>query len=287
MRSSRSAIAFVGSGLLLWVATACSSSADDTASSRASICKSSGDLTYESFAGPFLLNWCTGCHSSNLGEDERQEAPEDVNLDTLEDVLYWSDRIELRLRETRDMPPAGGLPEADRQAFLTWLECNAESETGGYDPPPPPETKPDPPPTGECAAPREPLPSSMLPRCSAETYDCVVQCALTEEDQDIDDCREACARADTTPPDTSLGYPIACSDCTFNQILGCASQHGCQEQVARLMCCIDDCLRQPNPESCFQSECSDEIQSFGYCVGYTADFCADYSGDYVGACFTR
>ncbi len=182
MPSSRSRAAVIASGILLWVATACSSSTDDTGSSRASVCKTSEDLTYQSFAGPFLLNWCTGCHSSSLGDDDRQEAPEDVNLDTLADVLYWSDRIELRLREARDMPPAGGLPEADRQAFLAWLECNAESESGGFEPPPPPDKDPDPLPTGACAEPREPLPLATLPRCSAETYDCGVECALTEQE---------------------------------------------------------------------------------------------------------
>ncbi|MCA9645576.1 MAG: hypothetical protein H6718_36885 [Polyangiaceae bacterium] len=287
MHYSRRITALIASGICLWLGTACSSGSDDTASSSAKVCKSAQDLTYESFAGPFLLNWCTGCHSSNLGEDERQEAPLSVNFDTLEDVRYWSDRIEVRLKDVRDMPPAGGLPEADRQAFLTWLSCNAESESGGFEPPAPPETDPDPLPTGECAERRELLPPSMLPRCSAETYDCVVECGLTEEQQDIDDCRDACAQADTTPPDSSLGYPVACSDCTFNQIIGCASQNGCHDQVARLMCCVDNCLQQPNPESCFQNDCNDEIQSFGYCVGYTAEFCADYSGEYVGACFIR
>ena len=142
MRSSRRLLACVSSGIFLWAATACSSADDDTASSSAKVCKSAQDLTYESFAGPFLLNWCTGCHSSNLGEDERQDAPLSVNFDTLDNVLYWSDRIEVRLENVRDMPPAGGLPEADRQAVFTWLPRNAESETSGFDPPAPPPREP-------------------------------------------------------------------------------------------------------------------------------------------------
>ena len=47
-------------------AVACDS--EQTGQSASGLCS----VGYEDFAGPFLLNWCVGCHSSALPEGQRE-----------------------------------------------------------------------------------------------------------------------------------------------------------------------------------------------------------------------
>ncbi|MEM9460739.1 MAG: hypothetical protein AAGF11_41630, partial [Myxococcota bacterium] len=56
-------------------------------------CPEDSILTYENFGGPFMLNFCTGCHQSMLPADMRQDAPLEVNFDDIEDIRVWADRI--------------------------------------------------------------------------------------------------------------------------------------------------------------------------------------------------
>jgi uncharacterized membrane protein len=83
-------------------------------------------LDHASFGEPFLLDWCTGCHSSALPPNMRQQAPADVNFDTLEDARRWAPRIGARATGAMPtMPPAGG-PSAEERALLAeWLACGA------------------------------------------------------------------------------------------------------------------------------------------------------------------
>ena len=85
-------------------------------------------LTFEDFGGPFLYDWCTGCHSSEMQEGQRQGAPLAVDFDTLEDARAWADRIWLRAGDhNATMPPIGG-PDADERGALgEWLACGAPS----------------------------------------------------------------------------------------------------------------------------------------------------------------
>jgi uncharacterized membrane protein len=82
-------------------------------------------LRYANFGAPFIVSWCRACHSAALAPDARQDAPVDVNFDTLDDIRRWSPRITLRAGLATTMPPAGG-PSADERALLVeWLRCGA------------------------------------------------------------------------------------------------------------------------------------------------------------------
>jgi hypothetical protein len=261
---------------------ACSDPAEES-SGAAPLCGSSADLSYENFAGPFFLSWCTGCHSADLPEGVRQKAPLEVNLDSLEDIRKHKEIILERAVKRADMPPAGGPSPQERQLLGEWLGCGAPSDTPGFDPGPPSDAGGPPKPTGTCAQPRQPLPQSILPRCSATTRACIEQCPLLhEEENEIEDCREACVDADATPQDPTTG--VSCSDCVFNELLACAAARGCADQTAFLYCCIEDCVKKQDA-TCLQTACADDIQAFGYCVGYGPTECVSFTEGPRARCF--
>ena len=82
-------------------------------------------LTYESFGEAFFLDWCRGCHSADVIGDMRQDAPVDVNFDTLRDIRAYRDRIHDLAGVRRLMPPAGGPSQAERDLLVEWLACGA------------------------------------------------------------------------------------------------------------------------------------------------------------------
>jgi uncharacterized membrane protein len=55
----------------------------------------------------------------------RQQAPADINFDTLDEVRAWSRRIERTAGEGTTMPPAGGPSADERQMLVEWLRCGA------------------------------------------------------------------------------------------------------------------------------------------------------------------
>jgi len=84
------------------------------------------DLSYETFGEGYLRSWCTGCHHSALEGDDREGAPEAVNLDTHEGALEWLDRVETRATgDEPTMPPVGGADAHERERFAQWLQCGA------------------------------------------------------------------------------------------------------------------------------------------------------------------
>jgi len=86
----------------------------------------SSTLTYETFGQPFMLDWCTGCHSDALPPGQRQSAPVYLNFDTLDQVRAWSTQIQIRAGPTEPtMPPAGGPSVAEREMLAEWLHCGA------------------------------------------------------------------------------------------------------------------------------------------------------------------
>lgn len=91
-------------------------------------CPEDSFLTYEDFGEPFLLNWCTGCHSAALDEGERQGAPVGSNYETIALVRKNAARLWARAGDHNlTMPPVGG-PESDERAlFGEWLACGAKS----------------------------------------------------------------------------------------------------------------------------------------------------------------
>jgi hypothetical protein len=95
-------------------------------------CPPESILTYASFGGPFMLNYCTGCHSSHLAADSRQAAPPTVNFDTLEDVRRQAERIWVRAGDHNvGMPPVGGPKAEERRRLGEWLACGAPGKHDG------------------------------------------------------------------------------------------------------------------------------------------------------------
>jgi hypothetical protein len=89
-------------------------------------CPENSDLTYENFGEPFLLTWCTGCHSSNLQAGARENAPLNVNFDTVDEVRQLAPKIWLMAGDfNTTMPPAGGPQPDDRTLLGEWLACGA------------------------------------------------------------------------------------------------------------------------------------------------------------------
>jgi hypothetical protein len=273
-------IAFVVASLLALGFVACSS---DAGEETLRDCPPESSLDYQNFGGPFFLSWCTGCHNSALGEGERQDAPIHVNFDSLDEIRGNSAAILERAVHQRLMPPAGGPSETHRELLGEWLRCGAPGHVATLDAAPTVDD-PTPAPSGQCAQPRQPLPSSVLPRCSAATYDCVAACAGTE---DTDACTDACLAADTTPPADYYGYPVDCATCTTLQLLACGERRGCHEPMAEALCCSDRECPAGSPGDCSDTKCAAELRAFGLCLGYAADECVSFAGAELGSCFAR
>lgn len=97
----------------------------DAGSGSAGACASSF-LDYNNFGAPFVLDWCTGCHSRTLRAGMRQGAPLAVNLDTLAEIRQRAHAITVRTSsETPTMPPAGGPSGEERALLAEWLACGA------------------------------------------------------------------------------------------------------------------------------------------------------------------
>lgn len=272
------------------VVVACRSGDDggDRGASPAESALCGAGATYENFAGPFFLSWCTGCHSSDLGEGERQSAPLGVDFDTRAGVEAHSARVLQRAVLDRNMPPAGGPSDAERDLLKDWIACRMPADEPYFDPGDPKHVEPPPmADTRACAQVRKPLPVESLPRCAASTLACRRSCAGQSEDDDAAErCREACVDADPTPPVLVAGTPVNCSACNLTQLLACGEEVGCHAQVAALMCCIESCI-QSGDASCAEKQCRGAIDSFGQCVYYRGEKCLKDDGPYLGACFAK
>lgn len=82
-------------------------------------------LRYDNFGSPFIANWCRACHSAALPPDMRQDAPTDINFDTLAEVRAWAVLIQRTAGDGATMPPAGGPSAAERAMLVEWLHCGA------------------------------------------------------------------------------------------------------------------------------------------------------------------
>jgi hypothetical protein len=258
-------------------AVACDS--EETGQNSSGLC----NVGYDDFAGPFLLNWCVGCHSSSLPEGQRQEAALEINFDTLDGLRKNASKARLMVVEEA-MPPVGGPSVHERELFARWIDCGMPGATEGFSPPPPTGKQVVPaPPTGTCAEPHLPLPASVLPRCQASTLDCVIQCGIDDEGYGGDVCRDACLAADTMPAAALASSPINCQSCTLAQLLACA-ETSCHDEMARFLCCAESCA---GVESCTTARCSGDLTAFGLCVGYLSPECVDYVTGPISSCFAE
>ncbi len=95
-------------------------------------CPPGNVVGYDNFGGPFMLTYCTGCHSSDLQGDLRRGAPPDVNFDTLGDIRKRAARIWTRAADgNATMPPAGSPKELERRRLGEWLACGAPGTHDG------------------------------------------------------------------------------------------------------------------------------------------------------------
>jgi uncharacterized membrane protein len=84
-------------------------------------------LDYANWGRGFMSKHCTACHSKLVSEDHRNEAPEEVDLDTFANVLHFSSRIEARVLHAPEddlMPPGGGPTEDEKRLLNEWLICS-------------------------------------------------------------------------------------------------------------------------------------------------------------------
>lgn len=124
MRSLHNCTKRLGVALLVAITSAgCADEPGNSGNIDPSVCDTSY-LNYDNFAGPFMTNWCRGCHSSSAPADMRQKAPADVNFDDAAAVRKWAARIDARTTgDNVSMPPAGGPSEMERAALAEWIAC--------------------------------------------------------------------------------------------------------------------------------------------------------------------
>ena len=95
-----------------------------------SVCPPGGTtLTYNNFAKPFMIEYCTRCHSSELVGAQRNGAPSFHDFDTLFGIKAVSDHVD----ETTASGPAAtneGMPQdgpkptkSEREMLGEWIAC--------------------------------------------------------------------------------------------------------------------------------------------------------------------
>ena len=61
-----------------------------------------------------MMSWCTGCHSSAVSVDNREGAPTSVNLESIEGVWQYADRIQALGNHRSADDAAGGRGQCSR-----------------------------------------------------------------------------------------------------------------------------------------------------------------------------
>lgn len=92
-------------------------------------CPPESIVTCENFGSSFLSEYCTSCHSSDLPEGTRADAPVGVDFNQYQMVRDWSQRIYARAGDSNDtMPPAANVEPEQRDRLGEWLACDAPRE---------------------------------------------------------------------------------------------------------------------------------------------------------------
>jgi uncharacterized membrane protein len=87
-------------------------------------CPPASILTYQDFGQPLFRDWCTGCHSADLGAGSRQGAPVGIDFDTLAGIRTHLDDIWSHAADQNAlMPPVGSPSTDDRTRLGDWLAC--------------------------------------------------------------------------------------------------------------------------------------------------------------------
>jgi len=110
----------------------------DSPTPTGSTCPPGSTLRYDTFAAPFMEQYCTHCHDEDLHGSERHGAPLFHDFDTLIGILQVHGHVDERAAAGPDaintfMPP-GDCPdgaceqptEAERRQLGEWLACAVE-----------------------------------------------------------------------------------------------------------------------------------------------------------------
>lgn len=95
------------------------------------VCPDGGTpLTYNNFGKPFMEQYCTGCHSSELVGEQRMGAPSFHDFDSLFGIKAVSDHIDETTAAgpaaiNRGMPPDGEPQPSDAERYQLgeWIAC--------------------------------------------------------------------------------------------------------------------------------------------------------------------
>ena len=130
---------FLASSLVV-AAFACSSDKTEAAHEEeeegtptGSTCPPASTLTYDNFAKPFMEEYCTRCHSSQLKGEARNDAPLGHDFDSQQGIIVVGEHVDERAGAGPDavntiMPPSDPKPtEAERRKLGEWLACNPAS----------------------------------------------------------------------------------------------------------------------------------------------------------------
>ena len=107
--------------LLLWMLIGCDTEEVYVLQDTAFVdCAS---LSYVNVGDPFMTQYCIGCHGAV--SSNRQGAPIDVTLDTLDNIM---ENVALIHKEVsrEEMPPSGGVTPENIELILHWLDCEGE-----------------------------------------------------------------------------------------------------------------------------------------------------------------
>jgi hypothetical protein len=120
------------------------------------------------------------------------------------------------------------------------------------------------------------LSDDQLPRCTAQTRDCVAACPA---DTAGEACRNDCWGTDPTPPITVVTQgEIGCDDCVFRSLLSCidtADNGICHGPVAAYLCCL----------LAGGVGCEDETNEMFTCGFVTAPECFELTSGEIGRCY--
>ena len=85
-------------------------------------CDQAPVVTWDNWAKSMIITHCQGCHASV--SPNRYGAPLAIHFDHKEAAYDLADRIYIRVLDTQDMPPAGGILEEDLYLLDIWLRCS-------------------------------------------------------------------------------------------------------------------------------------------------------------------
>ena len=133
---NRHGCAAIGAIGLVALATACDDHIMGHGAPIQNNCLRDPPLTYENLGEGMIGRHCLSCHSVHVRENLRGGAPLQVDFDSWDDVLDWSDRILARAVDTDGMPPAATMRPDERALLGEWMRCEVlpvlgEVEIGG------------------------------------------------------------------------------------------------------------------------------------------------------------